>query len=148
MSENNVKKSHSSHRRSSRSSHHRSSHSSTDRNSNYRSKRVDASSEMERRGENIIYDKVRKEKLKLMIKRTVFCVLSIAIIFYLVISILSSGDSSTDFGFFNKGVSIEEVNELNNKIVKYEFYIEELEERLSEYEDVDGMFVKSKKQEH
>lgn len=137
MSGNNIKKTH--------SSHHRRSHSSSNKSSNYRAKRVDSSSEMERRGENIIYDKVRKEKLRLMIKRSIFCVLSLAIILYLLFSILTSGDSSKDFDFFNKGVSNEEVNELKNKIVKYEYYIEELEERLSEYEEVDGMFVKTEK---
>lgn len=138
----NIEKTHSSSHRSSHSSHHRSSHSSSNKNSHYRLKKNDPTSEKERRGENVIYDKVRKEKLKLMIKRSVFCILSVAIIFYLIFSIISSGDSSRDFDFFNKGVSIEEVNELKNKIIKYEFYIEELEERLSEYEEVDGMFIK------
>lgn len=149
MSENrnNIDRTHSSRHRSSHSSHHRSAHSSSNRDSHYRTKKVDPTSEMERRRENIIYDKVRKERLQLMVKRSIFCVLSIAVIFYLIFSIMSSGESSTDFDYFNKGVSIKELNELNNKIINYEFYIEELEERLSEYEDVDGMFIKSKKHE-
>ena len=139
MSQNKYKteKTHSSRHRSSLSSH-----SSSNRNSHYNS-----TSEMEKRRKNIIYVKARNERLQLMVKRIIFCVSLIAVILYIIFSIISSSGSSTDFDFFNNGVSIEKVNELNNKIIEYEFYIEELEERLSEYEDVDGIFIKSKKHE-
>lgn len=148
--ENNVKTSH--------SSHHARSYSSSCRKRHYHhyskgskyyktSYSKDLSSEMERRGENVIYDNVRKEKINLMFKRSIFCLLAIALFIYIVYSLTHQSETYSDFKLFNKGISIEEANELNNKIIKYEFYIEELEERLSQYEEVDGMFIESKKQE-
>lgn len=130
-------------------SRHRSSHSSSsakrrhhhsDRHK-YSSNR-DISSEMERRGENIIYDKVRKERIALMIKRSIFCILATAFLVFVVISMTSSGGTSGGFRFFNNTESKQEINDMKIKIVDYEHYIEELEERLSKYEEVESIFNK------
>ena len=72
-----IKSSHSRHH-----SHH--SHHHKGSSKYYRKKEHDSSSEMERRGQNIIYDNVRKERIKQMIKRSVFVIFAIAILFVIV----------------------------------------------------------------
>lgn len=139
--ENNVKTSHSSHHRHSHSSSGKSTHhhhrSKSDKYyKSYHNK--DISSEMERRGENIIYDKVRKERISLMIKRSIFCLVAIALIFYVVYSMTGTGGTTGNFDFFNRGLSTEEINEMKMKIIDYEQEIEELKERLSKYENVES----------
>lgn len=106
-----------------------------------RSKHYDPSSEMERRGQNIIYDKVRKEKLKEMTKRTIFVLLSVTILFLLIY--FMTLPEGFNYKSFNRDNSEEEVNMLKNKIIDYEYYIEELEERLSKYENVESIFDKN-----
>ncbi len=134
---------------SSHSSYHSSSHSSGGRHHHhhhhskkykyYKSSHDDFSSEKERRGENIIYNKVRKEKIKLMFKRSIFCLIVIALLIFIIYSMTRSNQSHEDFDLFNKGVSTEEINEMKNKVINYEYYIEELEERLSKYEEVESI---------
>lgn len=106
-----------------------------------RSKHYDPSSEMERRGQNIIYDKVRKEKLKEMTKRTIFVLLSVTILFLLIYFMTLPED--VDRKLFYRNTTEEEVNDLKNKLIDYEYYIEELEERLSKYESVESIFEKN-----
>lgn len=130
-------------KRKSKSSHskHHHHHHHHGRSKHYRRKEYDPSSEMERRGQNIIYDNVRKEKINNMIKRSIFVILIIAIIFLLIYFITLPSDANLKL--FNRGNSKEEVNMLKNKIVDYEYYIEELEERLSKYEKVESIFEKN-----
>ena len=52
---------------------------------------------MERRGKNIIYDKVRKERISLMIKRSIFCLVAIALIIYVVYSMTGTGGTTGNF---------------------------------------------------
>ncbi len=106
-----------------------------------RSKHRDPSSEMERRGQNIIYDRVRKEKIKEMMKRSAFLILAVTIVLLLIYFITLPDD--VDHKFFYRDNSEEEVNLLKNKIIDYEYYIEELEERLSKYENVESIFDKN-----
>lgn len=94
----------------------------------------DISSEMERNGDNIIYRNMRKVKVFMMIKRTIFCCVALALIIFVISAIINSqpGDS---FSFFtNRDKKLEETNDLKIKIIQYEDKIEELEERLSRYE--------------
>lgn len=133
MSNTKEKKYHSSRHSSHR--HHR--HSS----SKYYKKNYDPSSEMERRGENILYDKVRKERIAQMIKRSIFVILAIAFILVVVYFMTNPGDSVLEQKIFNKNNSTQaEVNELKNKLIDYEYHIEYLEKRLSKYENVDSIF--------
>jgi len=139
--ENNVKTSHSSHHRHSHSSSGRSTHHHhRSKNDKYykSSHNKDISSEMERRGENIIYDKVRKERISLMIKRSIFCLAAIALVFYVVCAMTGTNETTSDFDLFNRGLSDEEINEMKMKIIDYEHEIEELKERLSKYENVES----------
>ncbi len=117
------------------SSHH---HHSSRRHSHY-SKEEEISSRMERAGKNIIYDNVRKEKIYLAFKRTSFCIIFLALIAFLIFSLLRNPDTDKEFKIFDNYTSEEEIIELKNKIIKYEYYIEELEERLSKYEEVEGI---------
>ncbi len=107
----------------------------------YRKKEYDSSSEMERRGQNIIYDNVRKERIKQMIKRSVFVIFIIAILFVIFYFMTLPSESTPNL--FNGVTSKEEVNMLKNKIINYEYYIEELEERLSKYEKVERIIEKN-----
>ncbi len=120
--------------------HHRNHHYSGSKN--YQKRNYDPSSEMERRGENIIYDKVRKERIAQMIKRSIFVILSIAFILVVVYFMTSQGDTIFDNGVFNKNTAEAEINELKNKLIDYEYHIEYLENRLSRYENVDSIFDK------
>lgn len=100
----------------------------------------DSSSAMERRGENIIYNNVRREKIALMIKRTIFIFIIVSLFIFSIYSIFFNDTSyKSDGRLFDKGISEQEVNDLKNKITDYEFYIEELENRLSKYESVDSI---------
>lgn len=131
----NNKKSKSSH-----STHHHHHHHHHGSSKHYRKKEYDPTSEMERRGQNIIYDSVRKERVNLMIKRSAFVIFAIAITFILFYFMKTPSEKSIDL--FSSNATKEEVNVLKNKIVNYEYYIEELEERLSKYEEVDSIFEK------
>ena len=118
--------------RSSRSKHH---HHHRGSSKKYRKTEYDPSSEMERRGQNIIYDNVRKERIQHMIHRSLFVICACFVLAILVYLMNNSGQSN--FDLFNIRSSREEVNMLKNKIVDYEYYIEELEERLSKYETIE-----------
>lgn len=94
------------------------------RKSSYQQK--DSSSAMERRGENIIYNNVRKEKISLMIKRIVFCILSIILIAYTIYIMAGFDENSVGGTIMNKGYSNEEINEMKIKIIDLEDEIERL----------------------
>ena len=98
------------------------------------------SSIMERNGKNIIYHKVRKEKIFLTFKRSAFLIIFIALILFLIFSILRNPDQVNGFRFFKSGATEQENIELKNKIINYEYYIEELEKRLSKHEKVESIF--------
>lgn len=115
-------------------SHHKSS------SKHYSKKEYDPSSEMERRGQNIIYDNVRKERIKQMIKRSIFVIVAITTL--LVIFFFMTLPSESTLHLINRNTSKEEVNVLKNKIIDYEYHIKELEERLSKYENVESIFEK------
>lgn len=112
-------------------------HHSSRKHSHYLEEEI--SSKMERAGKNIIYDKVRKEKIYLAFKRTSFCIIFIALILFLIISLIKTPDTNKEFNLFGNKTSEEDIIELKNKIIKYEYYIEELEERLSKYEEVESI---------
>ncbi len=97
----------------------------------------DESSEMERRGENIIYRDMRKKKMSVMAKRTAFIVVVLCSFIFLIYAIINSDSESKNNIFTNNLHRTEEINELKIKIIDYEDYIEELEERLSKYEEVE-----------
>lgn len=115
--------------------HHHHSH------NKYYYRQKDESSAMERKGENIIYTNVRKERIRLMIKRVVFCIISILLIAYTVYIMVGFDEYKTNKSIINKGYSTEEINEMKIKIIDYEETIEglkreneELKETLSKYE--------------
>ena len=141
-------KSHHSHHRTSGNSHRSGSgHHHSHSKKYYKSHHEDPTSIMERMGKNLIYDNVRKQRISLMIKRSVFCLVVLGLIAFSVYFLTSSDGTYKESGLFNKGISTEEANELNNKLVDYEEYIEELEERLSKYEEVEFKFYKPKMQD-
>lgn len=94
----------------------------------------DISSEMERNGDNIIYRNVRKVKVFMMIKRTIFCCVALALIIFVISAIINSQPGDSLSFFTNRDKKLEETNDLKIKIIQYEDKIEELEERLSRYE--------------
>ena len=121
------------------SHHHRHHH----RSRGYsRSHSEDISSKMERNGKNILDDTVRKEKIFLTFKRSAFMIIFITLILFLIFSIFQTPEQSNGFSFIKNRASQEETIELKNKITNYEYYIEELEERLSKYENVESIFDK------
>ncbi len=100
------------------------------------------SSKRRRTGDNTIYDSVRKERINQMFKRSIFLIIATAVIIFIVYFMTKPEESFSDFELFNNGISEQEINELKNKITEYEFYIDELEERLSKYEEVESIFEK------
>lgn len=94
----------------------------------------DISSEMERNGDNIIYRNVRKVKVFMMIKRTIFCCVALALIIFVISAIINSQPGDSLSFFTNRDKKLEETNDLKIKIIQYEDKIKELEERLSRYE--------------
>ena len=137
---NTTEKQHHSSKHSSHNHHHRSRHHSSSKY--YKKKNYDPSSEMERRGENILYDKVRKERIALMIKRSMFVIFAIALVLVLVYFMTNQGDTLLEQKLFNNNATEEQINELKNKLVDYEYHIEYLEKRLSKYEKVESIFDK------
>ncbi len=96
-------------------------------------------SQVKRKGSNA-YNNITREKMLYALKRTVFCIIFLSLIVFLVISVFKNSDTDTQFKLFENNATEEEVIELKNKIVKYEYYIEELEEKLSKYEYVKSIF--------
>ncbi len=140
IEDNKEKKSKSSHTK----HHHHHSHHHHHHNgssSHHRKKEYDPSSEMERRRQNIIYDNVRKERIGQMVKRSIFVILAVSILLILIYFMISPNEGTRDL--FNSDTSKEEINVLKNKIINYEYYIEELEERLSKYEKVESIVEKN-----
>lgn len=91
-------------------------------------------SDAERRGENIIYKNVRKNKIFLMIKRGCFCTIALLFIIFVIYSIFNSSPGDSMSFFSSNRVRTEELNELKIKVVQYEERIKELENKLAQYE--------------
>ena len=94
-----------------------------------------SSSEMERAGHSIIYERAKEYKMNMFMKRSLFCIVALLFIFFVSASIIDP-DFMTDFMDFGRMNKKEkERNELKIKIIQYEERIEELEEIIEKYEN-------------
>ena len=135
---------HSSHRSSSHGSHdshHHHSHSSKYNlfiGENFNDDKYDHSAEMERKGQNVIYKYVHKQKISDMIRRSIFCLLLLSLLIFLIYSIVNTDSEKQNNGIFNHDNEDKDtIEELQDKIYDMEDYIYELENRLSQYEQIE-----------
>lgn len=95
----------------------------------------DSSSKRERKGINIEYTRVKRQRIIAMIKRSVFCTVLIAFIAFLIYSIIN-GESVVNTRIFdNDRKQTESVEDLRQKIIDLEFEIDKLQDKLKQYEN-------------
>lgn len=98
----------------------------------YSKKYHDSSSEMERRGKNIIYHEVKKQRVFENIKRVIFILL---IMFIIIFSIFIISNPEYNVQMSNEKrdtVTYEEFYDLKTRLFEYEDRIEALEEKIDE----------------